>query len=141
MTTTNGTRAFQACAGARRVLAGAFLNLGALAAHLRAWSPERLLLVCSGTVDGAALEDTLAAGALCDLLVDRGGAGPLADSALIARAVYQAHAHDLLGAVRQARNGRRLLAMPDLAPDVPFCLERDRFDLVPALTSRGVVAG
>lgn len=139
MTTTNGTRAFRACAGAGRVLAGAFLNLGALAAHLRVSPPEKLLLVCSGTVDGAALEDTLAAGALCDLLVASCAAGQLADSALIARAAYHAHASDLFSAVRQARNGRHLLSMPDLAPDVPGCLERDCFDLVPALTSRGVV--
>jgi 2-phosphosulfolactate phosphatase len=140
MTTTNGTRALRACAHARRVLAGAFLNLGALAAHLRASPPERLLLVCSGTVDGAALEDTLAAGALCDLLGDSQAVGQLADSAWIARSVYRAHAHDLLGAVGQARNGRRLLAMPDLAPDVPWCVQRDRFELVPVLTPRGVVA-
>ena len=34
MTTTNGTRALQSCRGARRILAGAFLNLDALAGHL-----------------------------------------------------------------------------------------------------------
>ena len=35
MTTTNGTRALQACLGARHILAGAFLNLAALARWIK----------------------------------------------------------------------------------------------------------
>ncbi|PYJ04242.1 MAG: 2-phosphosulfolactate phosphatase, partial [Verrucomicrobia bacterium] len=41
MTTTNGTRALRACAQARRVLVGSFLNLGATADLLKEDPPKR----------------------------------------------------------------------------------------------------
>ena len=66
MTTTNGTRALQACRGARRLLVGSFLNLGAVTDWLARDGTERLLIVCSGTHEEAAYEDVLGAGALCD---------------------------------------------------------------------------
>ncbi|MBI2927390.1 MAG: 2-phosphosulfolactate phosphatase [Verrucomicrobia bacterium] len=139
MTTTNGTRALRACAGARHVLIASFLNLGAVAAHLTRAQPEHLLLVCSGTVDQAALEDALAAGALCDLLWADYVAGTVADSALLARDLYRLKQDDLLGAVQQARNGRRLSAIPELRDDIPVCLQRDTLAVVAKLTSEGTV--
>jgi 2-phosphosulfolactate phosphatase len=125
MTTTNGTRALQACIGARRILAGAFLNLAALAGCIRSTPAERLLIVCAGTFEEAAYEDTLAAGALCDLVWARFGQDSVADSALIARQIYLQADDDLATAVQQARNARRLLANPSLRDDVAFCLRRD----------------
>jgi len=64
MTTTNGTRALRACAHADIVLIGSFLNLRAIVHCIRRVLPPHLILVCGGTHDQAALEDTLAAGAL-----------------------------------------------------------------------------
>ena len=63
-TTTNGTRALRACAGAKCVLAASFLNLAATAKFLSAGKFSDVLLVCAGTGEGVALEDVLAAGAL-----------------------------------------------------------------------------
>src|ERR1035441_3142155 len=68
MTTTNGTRALRACAPASAVLLGSFLNLRATAQYIERQAPPHLLLVCSGTLDQAAYEDLLGAGALCDLV-------------------------------------------------------------------------
>ena len=90
MTTTNGTRALQACLGARRILAGAFLNLGALARWINSQPPPSLLLVGAGTFEQAAYEDTLAAGALGELVWDQFNRH--ADSAHIAREIYRAGA-------------------------------------------------
>ena len=124
MTTTNGTRALQACLGARRILAGAFLNLAALAAWIRIQSPRSLLLVGAGTFEQAAYEDTLAAGALGELVWDQFSRP--ADSAHLARGLYRADAKDLSAAFAQhSRNARRLLANPELRGDVPFALQRD----------------
>ncbi|MGP8237625.1 MAG: 2-phosphosulfolactate phosphatase [Limisphaerales bacterium] len=125
MTTTNGTRALQACLGARRILAGAFLNLAALAGCIRSTAAERLLIVCAGTFEEAAYEDTLAAGALCDLVWAQFSRDSIADSALIARQIYLQAQGGLAAAVPQARNARRLLANPALRDDVAFCLRRD----------------
>jgi 2-phosphosulfolactate phosphatase len=128
MTTTNGTRALEACVGARHILPGAFLNLAALADRIRAIAAERLLIVCAGTFEEAAYEDTLAAGALCDLVWTRFSHAPIADSALIARDIYRQAKGDLVAAVQPARNARRLLASPELRDDVAFCLRRDWLD-------------
>ena len=83
-TTTNGTRALRACAGAQTVLAASFLNLTATAQFIRQLQPAQILLVCAGTRENVADEDVLAAGALCEILD-----APLAPSLLGAPASRQ----------------------------------------------------
>lgn len=139
MTTTNGTRALRACAGARQVLIGALVNLEAVAAQLHRTQPQHLLIVCSGTLDQAAFEDTLAAGALCELVWPLYGEGEVADSAQIALHAYRPHATDLSAALSLARNGRRLRQNPELSEDVAFCATRARYELVPTLRADGSV--
>jgi 2-phosphosulfolactate phosphatase len=139
MTTTNGTRALRACAKARKVLLGSFLNLGATADFLSKTKPESLLLVCSGTFEQAAAEDALGAGALCDLLWDNYAAGAVADSAFMVRSLYELAKSDLTEALFQTRNGRRLCSRPELREDVPFCGRRNVFNLLAEMTSDGVV--
>ena len=138
-TTTNGTRALRACAPAAAVLLGSFLNLRATAEVIEQQGPPNLLLVCSGTLDQAAYEDVLGAGALCDLLWPKYGGGAVADSAHIARRLFRLEQHDLPAAVARSRNGRRLMARPDLRDDVPFCVQRDVFRLVAEMGQDGVV--
>ena len=131
-TTTNGTRALRACAGAKCVLAAAFLNLTATAEFLRRKSFAEILLVCAGTGDGVALEDVLAAGALADLL-----AGERADATEVARQNFQRSKLDLAVAIAGSTNGRRLLGLPELRADVAFCSQRDVFDLVAVMSADG----
>ena len=129
VTTTNGSRALRACAGAGKLLAAAFPNLAATAARLLALAPDKILLICSGTLERAAYEDVLGAGALAALIwpTDDNRA---ADSARMARNIYEQHQTDLPAAVVNSSNGRRLLGVPELRDDVACCLERDRFDFV-----------
>ncbi len=137
MTTTNGTRALRACAGAQATLIGSFLNLGAVAKALAAARPERLMLICAGTFEQVALEDTLAAGGLAELLWPIYGGGEVSDSAEIARQIYRDLGGDLLKGLRLARNGRRLMSQPDLADDVAFCAQRDSLNLIAAMQVDG----
>jgi len=139
MTTTNGTLALRACARAQTTWVGSFLNLGALIAELRRHTPERLVVVCSGTFEEAAMEDTLAAGALCDALWPLYAGGHLTDSAQIARQIHLRLGADPLAAMEHARNGRRLLSQPELRDDVPFCLRRDAVDFATILSAEGGV--
>jgi 2-phosphosulfolactate phosphatase len=131
-TTTNGTRALRACAHAKMVLAGAFLNLNATANSLRRQKVETIMLVCAGTGENTALEDVLAAGALCEILARSKKPPVLSDSARIALATFQRSKGEgrLAGMIRESENARRLLAIPELRKDVEFCLRRDVFDLV-----------
>jgi len=138
-TTTNGTRALRACGAAKSVIVGSLLNLQATASFVMEKKATHLLLVCAGTVENAALEDTLAAGALCDLLVSRSPAFEPLDSAAIALGVYRQAESNLSAAFNSAQNARQLLANPDLRDDVDFCLRRDCFPLTPVLGMDGVV--
>jgi len=133
MTTTNGTRALRASSQAQQVMIAAFLNLRAVADWIERHRPAQLLLICSGTFNLAAYEDILAAGALCELIWANYAGGQISDSAQIARQIYRLQQHDLLAAVASARNGRRLLAQPDLADDVRLCVQRDTLNFVAAL--------
>ena len=130
MTTTNGTRALRACAHAETVLIGSFLNLRAVVNLIRQELPPRLILVCAGTHNQAALEDTLAAGALCERLWPYYASGHVADSAEIARRIYPLLQADLLGAMKHSRNGLRLLNHPELRGDVYFCVQRETLSFV-----------
>ncbi|MEW6158293.1 MAG: 2-phosphosulfolactate phosphatase [Verrucomicrobiota bacterium] len=138
-TTTNGTRALRACVRAQMVFVASFLNLSATAKQLNQVPCREVLLVCSGTMEQAALEDALAAGAFCDRIWSEFAADQVSDSARIARELYLEKKADLLGAVALARNGRRLLEIPELRDDVPYCLQRDVLDLVATLGRDGFV--
>jgi len=140
-TTTNGTRALRACFGAERVLAGSFLNLAATAGHLHANPAQRILLVCAGTGEEAALEDVLAAGALCLALKLTRLHADASDAAQVAMATFLSAEQNLAAALGNSRNGRRLLANPELRADVVFCSRRDVWKVVPEMNSAGCLVG
>lgn len=139
MTTTNGTRALRSCRHAQTVLVASFANLAATADWLGKNPPGHLLLICSGTGEHASYEDTLGAGALADRIWPLAAEAKIDDAAQIARNIFRSADGDLAGAVRHARNGRRLLALPELAEDVAICLAPDRFDFVARLGTDGAV--
>jgi 2-phosphosulfolactate phosphatase len=135
-TTTNGTRALRACAGAKTVLAASFLNLAATADFLR--GEKEVLLICAGTGENPAAEDILAAGGLMELLAAHEDARPaLSKAAETARQTYAQMNTDLATAIGSSENGRRLLAIPELHDDVAFCARRDIFNLVALMQADG----
>jgi 2-phosphosulfolactate phosphatase len=138
-TTTNGTRALQSCKHAARVFAGSFLNLAATARVVQQIAPKNVFVICAGTFEEAAYEDTLAAGALCDLLWKT--LEPKAtDAARIAREIFLKANGDILAAFNHSRNARRLLSRAELSDDVAFCAQRDTVDLVAELKDGAVQA-
>jgi 2-phosphosulfolactate phosphatase len=139
MTTTNGTRALKACAGAQRVWLGCFLNLSVLGQAIRDCQPEQLLLVCAGTGYNSALEDVLGAGAICDFLWNDLGQAA-SDAARLARDHYCNSCDQLLKNASQAANARRLFSIESLAKDVPFCFHRDTFPVIGEMGSQGWVS-
>ena len=139
MTTTNGTRALRACAQARTVLIGSFLNLRATTNWLRERNPPHLILVCSGTLEEPALEDILAAGALCEKIWSQYAGGHVSDSAEVARRIYPLMQFNLVDAMKSSRNGRRLLNHPDLRDDVHLCVQRETAAFVAAMLPGGAV--
>lgn len=139
MTTTNGTRALRACAGAHQVLIGSFLNLQATAEHLLKAVPPSLLLVCGGTYEEAAYEDVLGGGALADLVWAAYEHRRVEDSALLARRLFCLEQPRLVEALGSSRNGRRLLSRPQLASDVAYCAQRNVFHLLAQMDKAGSI--
>ena len=139
MTTTNGTRALQACLNAQAVLVSSFLNLRATTHWLVNKVPVEVILVCSGTYEEPALEDILAAGAVCERLWPHYSGGHVSDSAELARRVYPLFQPNLLDAMKHSRNGRRLLAHPELRDDVWLCVQRETTRIVAAVQPDGSV--
>lgn len=120
-------RAIRACASAHRVLIASFANLQATGSILQATLPDFLCLVCRGTGEAPCLEDTLAAGALIDGLRRPGTELTLSDVARVVEGGYLNAQPDVVRACRRAKNARRLLAIPELAEDVAWCLVSDRY--------------
>ncbi len=138
ITTTNGTRALRACAHAETVLVSSFLNLQATRDYLQPRVPLQLLVICSVTFEQPALEDVLAAGALCDSLCTF---KPIcSDSVLIAVNQFLQASHGLGFVIAQSRNARRLLSRPELRDDVAYCAQRDIYNFVAAMDKNGVVS-
>lgn len=124
-TTTNGTVALRACAAADVVIAGALLNMEALAAYLRKTVPGRVLLVCAGTFRDLALEDVIAAGMLATAFPEAG----LTDAGRAAVDVYFRHMTDLHAGLQQAANGKKLIE-DGRGGDVGWCAQVSLFPLV-----------
>ena len=137
MTTTNGTRALKACSGADAVLAGSFLNLTAASYAAAGQGSDKVLVICSGTGDGMALEDALAAGAFCECLSRHAEFGDAAWLVWDAWRAATGMEGGVMGAVMRARNARRLRSIPELSADVEVCLLRDGMGIVPRMGRDG----
>ncbi len=134
-TTTNGTRALRACVNANQTLVTSFLNLTATTDYLRTAKPSHLVIVCGGTYEEAALEDTLAAGAIAESVWDL--FDECDDASQAARLLFaSAPVEETLP---QAKNAQRLLSLPDLAEDVEHCLQSDRYPFTATVAANGMI--
>ena len=138
-TTTNGTRAMNACHRAARVLLGAFVNLSAVVAALPAEGPVHLL--CSGTRGKITREDVLLAGAIVDRLSPAAAVdeSALNDQARIALAAWREIAarddgagvspKTLAAELRHSQGGRNLKALR-LEQDIDDAAQIDLYGCV-----------
>jgi len=129
MTTTNGTLAFNKSRKAGQVIAGAFLNISALASYLNS-AKNNVIIVCGGWKGKFNLEDTLFSGALIYRLRDSFDFED--DASLAAMQIYTSFKDDLLKIIRRSSHYRRLKRL-NIEKDIHFCLESDRYEVIPVL--------
>ena len=134
-TTTNGTQAIAKSAGAAEIAIGSFLNLQAIAKHLRK-DNRNILVVCAGWKGKINLEDTIFAGALVELLKDC--TIPACDAPLAAQHLYQLAKNDLIGFLKNSSHVKRLNRL-DIHRDIEFCLTPDKYDVVPVLQNEELI--
>jgi len=130
LTTTNGTRAFYAVSSGREILAGSFLNIGAIAQRCLALNRD-LFIFPSGDEGNFSLEDTLCGGMLIDLMTQNEKQEvSLTDASHSARILYQKFKDDLLEAFRLSHHGKELMNR-GFEDDLAYCARVDMTPLVP----------
>ncbi len=135
-TTTNGTRALLALAGARRIAVGGFVNAAAVARWASA-EPGDVLLVCAGERGRFCLEDAVCAGLLVSRLATAGRRQT--DAARAARALWERYADDL-GAMLADATWAQALVGQGRGSDLPLCVALDVHGVVPVLREGALVA-
>ena len=128
MTTSNGTVAIRAAAGAYRTLIASFLNIQAVVREILK-SQQDVLLVCAGTERQFSLEDALCAGLLVERIT-QAAAVELTDAAAAARLMYLQAQDKLVATAGSSRNGSRLYEIGRQA-DIEYCLQQDSITIVP----------
>lgn len=129
VTTTNGTLAIEKSKLADEVIIGAFLNLSAVAAYIQKAGKD-VVVVCAAWKGKVNLEDSLFAGALVDKL--SATHHPACDVPRMMLRLYRVESGRLFDVVRESSHARRLNKL-DVFKDIEFCVEEDRFDVVPVL--------
>jgi 2-phosphosulfolactate phosphatase len=128
-TTTNGTQAIVKSLGAAEIIIGSFLNLTAVANHLKTL-PHNILVVCAGWKGKFNLEDTLFAGALVEKL--KTDVLPACDAPLAAQALYNQAKGDMVKFLSNSSHVKRLAKL-NIHKDIAFCLTEDTYAAVPVL--------
>jgi 2-phosphosulfolactate phosphatase len=132
LSTTNGTRAAIAVAGAREIFLGSLLNAAATAGALLPHIGElETLLVCAGTNGVQSLEDVIGAGAIAWHLhqAKPSLATEFTDNTWIAYHAFTTARHDLPVALRLGSGGIQIIKA-DLAEDIDACARLDSQSIV-----------
>lgn len=131
MTTTNGTLSItKAKPTAVQILVASFSNISAIENYLL--NKERdVLIVCAGWKGRPNLEDTLFAGDLASRLKKQAYKSS-EDGTLLAMAAHHLAKGDRLAYLQDAAHLQRLKHLSS-GEDIPFCLEIDKFDVVPKI--------
>jgi 2-phosphosulfolactate phosphatase len=129
--TTNGTNAIQLASSGSQVLIGAYLNLGALARHIRKEKKD-LLILCAGWKNKFNLEDTLFAGALSKLVLEDDQFDTICDATFGAMDLYDVAKGDMIGYIQKVAQRHRL-KKNNLDDVIEYCHEIDNTDLIPVL--------
>jgi 2-phosphosulfolactate phosphatase len=136
-TTTNGTRAINACRGANPAIVGGFVNCQAVATAIRN-AEKNVAIVCAGTDGMPTLEDSLLAGRLCLALCNE-PASPVYRPNVAARAameMWRTASRRMESGVRLAdvlagcQGGKNLVTL-GLKSDIQTAAQIDRYSCVP----------
>jgi 2-phosphosulfolactate phosphatase len=132
MTTTNGTRAIHKSLRGETIIAGSFLN-GTACARKVIQLRRDVVIVCSGTKDRFALEDSLCAGYIIQCIQNLSPNGILADDLGKAMQLAFSNTSDQLAeTLLQCESGKRLSRL-GYQDDILHCSRLDLYTNVPIL--------
>ncbi len=130
LTTTNGTKAFHFVSPGKEILAGSFLNIGAIAKRCLELDRD-LFIFPSGDEGNFSLEDAVCGGMLIQLIAKK-GKNPmvLTDASQCARILYQRFEADVIEAFYLSSHGEELIHR-GFEGDLAYCAQIDITDIVP----------
>jgi 2-phosphosulfolactate phosphatase len=130
LTTTNGTRAFHVVSSGKEILAGSFLNIGAIAQRCLE-SNRDVFIFPSGDEGNFSLEDTLCGGMLIDLITKKETRQvSLTDASCSAQILYRRFKDNLSEAFHLSHHGKELINR-GFEDDLAYCAQIDMTPLVP----------
>jgi len=129
LTTTNGTKCIHLSHDGKRVMAGSFVNLTALANYLISL-PEDAVLFCAGWKDKFNLEDFLFAGAMVSALKPHFEMD--CDAAEAAMDLYHAQNTNLNNYILKASHAKRFKNL-GITEDIAICFSVDTYPIIPIL--------
>ncbi|MDR1652268.1 MAG: 2-phosphosulfolactate phosphatase [Prevotellaceae bacterium] len=128
-TSTNGTRAINAAAGASDIIIGAFVNLLAVADYCLQKN-KNVVALCAGWKNRFNIEDTLFGGALADILTERGNFSASSDAANVAINLWKQAKYDIFDFLKNTEHVARLQKR-FLDKDIKYCLDINKFNILP----------
>jgi 2-phosphosulfolactate phosphatase len=139
MTTTNGTAAFSATAGAKAVYAAAYVNFTAVRLAMRKAlrGGTDLAIICAGHEGRFALEDAVCAGRFVHHVTRRLAGVSHNDAALAAAQLHRKFGTDVWGVFETSSHGQALVEA-GFADDLVACATIDAYRVVPAYHDRQI---
>lgn len=132
LTTTNGTRTFQAASEARAIIACSFLNAVAAARWLTGTGLD-ILIMCAGRQGRFCLEDCVGSGMLIDRVLNISDDSiECSDAARAAHTLFTAYRDDPLRMLRGCEWGREIIHK-GFGADLEICAQVDLTDIVPVM--------
>lgn len=135
LTTTNGTRAINACHKAKRIFIGSMLNGKAVVGKLRELN-EDMVFVNAGTVGQFSMDDFICAGYMISSLV-KDNEVELSDIAFTAKYVYENNGN-IIDYIKNARHFD-ILKNLNLHDDIEYCMQKDIFYTLPEYKNGEIV--
>ena len=135
--TTNGTNAIQLASSGSQVLIGAYLNITALAEHIKKEGRD-LLVLCAGWKNKFNLEDTLFAGALAELVLEDDHYDTICDATYGAIDLYKTAKGNMMDYIEKVAQRHRL-KKNKLDDVIGYCHKFDLTRLIPVLEESSLV--
>jgi 2-phosphosulfolactate phosphatase len=141
MTTTNGTVALLAAAGAARVYLAAAVNFSLVSARARELlaADASLLVICAGRSGSFGLDDAYTAGRLVTAALDGKRGGSLNDAAIASIDLVRRYRERWVRPLELSTAGRQL-AKVGLAADVAEAAWQDRYPVLLVFSDRRILA-
>lgn len=137
LTTSNGTKALLKAKGAAQVIVGSFLNEQAVVNYVEKHH-NQVIFLAAGWRDRFNLEDTLVAGSMASLLLEKGWLTEC-DSCLAAMRLYDLAKDDIKHFMKDASHTNRLAHL-NLEDDIAYCNQKNVFDIVPVFKDGKITA-